>query len=370
MIIFNYDDGIVSLKTDLLCNVITIPPGYSNPVAQSEMAQGPQGAKDATKAGEADNVPDAKNKGVDPTNDKREIQKPTANIDAKSTAEILNAMGKTDGTLMSIVELMAMIIKMNREKKDMESKQMWSECQSLCANIQNQADNIRSNAWKNLAIGIVTSAVSVACGGFSLHAARTGLSKLNAAQKQAQSIVQKAEDGVAKSADKIANGANKVAEGANKTVENAKKVVEKGTEAVQKTVEKGVKETASAANKVADKTENVSKGVNEALKEAKREASEVVSNAIEEAKLGTQKWSAVGEIVGGISKAGQSLGEFMTARMEANNKEIDIQNEVIRTAIEALKKSIDDSRSIITNSQSQMNELLQSNRSSISKILG
>ncbi len=296
---FNFEDGIFELDSLLLCN-ISVPSataGAPATVQDPETDTTVNGADKTKKTEGGDTVPAA-----DDTKDKKDpgkttLQKPTKPVTPENTKDVLNAMGMANEAITSITELLQQIIKMNRERKDMEMKMLWSECQNVCNNITKQADNIRSDALKNMIVGIVCSAVTIGVSAMSMANSISGLKELGDAKTTLDT----------KLADKTADHAAAI----------------RDFQATNTTVE-----------------------------------------------MKGKYFSACADAINAFSKAGQSVNDYFSKLTEAENKEIDASNEMLRTAMEEIKKTVDDARNSITSCQSNFNELLQSNRQTMNKVLG
>ena len=288
---FNFEDGIFELDSLLLCN-ISVPSataGAPATVQDPETDSTVNGADKTKKADGGDTVPaadDTKNK-EDPN--KTTLQKPTKPITPKNTQDLFAQIGKVDTAVTSITELLMAIIKMNRDRKDMEVKMMWAECQNICNNIQSQAENMRADAKRALIMGICCSCVSIAAGGLSMFSAGRSLKQLNSISSELK----------AGTMDK------------------------------------------NAFDLAKDAVDNKSKW-----------------------------WNGFTEVVKGIGQLGGNVNEYLSKLTEAENKDIDAQTEVLRTAMEEIKKALDDARNAITSCQSNVNELFQSNRQTLNKVMG
>ena len=81
-------------------------------------------------------------------------------------------------------------------------------------------------------------------------------------------------------------------------------------------------------------------------------------------------WTGFIDIVKGIGQLGGNVNEYLSKMTEVENKDIDAQTEVLRTAMEEIKKALDDARNAITSCQSNVNEMFQSNRQTLNKVMG
>lgn len=294
---FNFEDGIFELDSLLLCNIGPVGGATSGtPTTPTEPSNvqdpnKPKGTENTKPAGKDDGVPDANNKPKEPkdpsTTTLKDPAKPTTPQNAR---DLLAGMESAEKTIISITELMMAIIKMNRDRKDMEVKMMWAECQNICSNIQTQADNMRKDALRNLIIGVCCSAISIGAGGLSMFAAGNALKGIN------------------KAADEFAKG------GAN-----------------------------AQAN------------LDIALKNIDNTA---------------KWWNGIADIAKGVGQMGGSFNDYFSKEKEAENKGLDALTEVFRTAMEEVKKNLDDARNSITSCQSNISELLQTNRQTLSKVMG
>ncbi|MBQ3678980.1 MAG: hypothetical protein II929_05665 [Succinivibrio sp.] len=301
MIRFNYSDGTVQFDSLLLCEIGPVgnnsqTPG-TIPVDEPVM---PKGSGDVKDPDQNQKVPPAGDNMDVPSDKETPLADPKKEITPQNTQSLLSQMDTAEKAIVSITELLQAIIKMNRERKDMEVKMLWSECQSICNNIQSQADNIRKDAVKNLIVGLCCSAVSVISGSITLSVSAKGLKDLSAA----------------------------------KTEMNKAMSVENVTE------------------------------------EAKRMALDKFNATRSIVDARGQYWNAVGEMAKAASQMGSNISDFFSKQMEAENKELDATNEVLRTAIEEIKKAMDDARNSITSCQSNISELLQTNRQTLNKVMG
>ena len=289
---FNFEDGILELDSLLLCNIN--PVGSGTPQVPTVPVEGDDNV-DPTKAKQPQggDVPKADPKEpADPG--KTQLSEPKKPITPKTTKETTDAMAAAqEKTVVTITELLQAIIKMNRDRKDMEVKMMWSECQNVVNNMHTQAENMRKDALKSLIIGICCSVVSVSAGAISVVGASRALKGIDNAVGQFNAST---------AADKV-----KVAQ-----------------------LDAGIK-AAENANKW---------------------------------------WGGVAQIAQGVGQLGTAIDNFTTKRMEAGNKDIDAQTEVLRTAMEEIKKCMDDARNAITSCQSNISELLQTNRQTLNKVMG
>lgn len=299
---FNFEDCIFELDSDLLCNIDALGgtgariPGQL-PVEDDVNAQG---IKDE-KVGASDELPPANGADKkDGKDDKTPLTPPSKDISKENAKIALYSLADAEKTVTSVVALLQAIIKMNRERKDMELKMLWSECQNICKNIEAQAKNIRADALKGLIVGICCSVISIGAGSISIRSSVKSLSGLKEAGNNLKTAL---------SAENITKDARKAA---YKTFDQAK---------------------------------------------AKIDAN-------------TQFWNAISDVSKGVGQLGNSLSEYFSKQMEADNKTIDATNEVLRTAMEEIKKSVDDARNSITSAQSNMNELLQTHRQTTNKVMG
>ncbi len=295
---FNLEDGVLDFDS-LLCNIV---PVGSNPQVPGDIPLGEgssvPGAGKVQSEGE-NKIPPAGDKEV-AGEKKTPLEEPRNNINSQNTKETLEQLDKVQTSVVSITELLQAIIKMNRDRKDMEMKMLWTECENVCNNIQSQADNIRKDAVKNLVVGLACSAVSVVCGTMSIVASSKGLKEMSAAKTELNNAL---------------------------SVENL--------------TEEGKKQAYKAF-------EAVKGGVDSRI----------------------QFWKAVGDVTNSVSQMGNSISDYFSKQMEADNKKLDAVNEVLRTAMEEIKKATDDARNSITSCQSNISELLQTNRQTLNKVMG
>ena len=294
---FNFEDGIFELDSLLLCNIGPVGGATSGtPTTPTETTnvqdpKKPKGTDKTNAAGNEDGVPDANNKPKDPKDpSKTTLKDPVKPTTPQNARDLLASMESAEKTIINITELMMAIIKMNRERKDMEVKMMWSECQNICNNIQTQADNMRKDALRNVIIGVCCSVISIGAGGLSMYSAGNALKDIN------------------KAAAEFAKG------GAN----------------AQGNLDIALKQIDNTA----------------------------------------KWWNGIAEIAKGVGQMGGSFNDYFSKEKEAENKGLDALTEVFRTAMEEVKKNLDDARNAITSCQSNISELLQSNRQTLNKVMG
>ncbi|WP_295365628.1 hypothetical protein [uncultured Succinivibrio sp.] len=294
---FNFEDGIFELDSLLLCNIGPVGGATSGtPTTPTETTnvqdpKKPKGTDKTNAAGNEDGVPDANNKPKDPKDpSKTTLKDPAKPTTPQNARDLLASMESAEKTIINITELMMAIIKMNRERKDMEVKMMWSECQNICNNIQTQADNMRKDALRNVIIGVCCSVISIGAGGLSMYSAGNALKDIN------------------KAAAEFAKG------GAN----------------AQGNLDIALKQIDNTA----------------------------------------KWWNGIAEIAKGVGQMGGSFNDYFSKEKEAENKGLDALTEVFRTAMEEVKKNLDDARNAITSCQSNISELLQSNRQTLNKVMG
>lgn len=296
---FNFEDRFFDPDSLLLCN---IGPVGNNPQVPGNIPVDDdstvRGAGKKEKTDGTDLVPPAEDKEA--VDKKIPLEEPKKEITAQNTEELIADMDKSKTAIIAISELLQEIIKMNRERKDMEIKMLWTECENVCNNIQTQADNIRTDAVKNLVVGLVTSTVSVVCGAMSIGSAASGLKELNAAESQLQQTIN---------------------------------------------------------------TENITV-------EEKGFAYQQFSNTRATVETRTQLWNGISQVCNALSQAGSAVSDYFSKQMEAQNKEIDATNEVLRTGMEEIKKAIDDARNSILSAQQNANELHQTHRQTMNKVMG
>ncbi len=286
---FNFDDGILELDSVLLCNISVPPMGTQYGTAPTGDSTIDQTAKNSgVSAG--DSIPDVGDAKDSKEPGKTTLKEPGTQITDKNAQDILSAMADAEKTVVSITELLQAIIKMNRERKDMEVKMMWAECQNIVNNIQTQADNIRSDALKSFIINLCVSGLSIGAGTMSTISASKSLSKINAA-------------------------ADAFNAGGEKAVQN-------------------------------------------------------LDIALKNVDQNSKFWGGLAEITKGVGQFANAFNEYFSKRTEAGNKELDAQTEVFRTVMEEVKKNLDDARSAITSCQSNISELLQTNRQTLNKVMG
>ena len=299
MTVLNFESILWDPNSLLLCSIGTVG---NNPQIPGNIPVDDPNVLGAEKSKQTEGnvqIPPAEDKeGV---GDKKiPLEEPKKDITDQNTKSLLSQMDSARNAILSITDLLQAIIKMNRERKDMEIKMLWSECENVCNNIQSQADNMRKDALKNLIVGLACSTVSIACGGLSIMSSVKGLKDLSAA---------KAELNQALSVENITDAAKGFA---YQEFSNVKTMVDNRT----------------------------------------------------------QFWNAISDVCKAASQGTSSLSEYYTKRMEAGNKELDATNEVLRTAMEEIKKCIDDARNSITSSQQNINEMLQTNRQTLNKVMG
>ncbi len=289
---FNFEDGILELDSLLLCNIN--PVGGGTPQVPTVPVEGDDNV-DPTKAKQpkGGEVPKAEPKEpADPG--KTQLSEPKKPITPKTTKDTIDAMAAAqEKTIVTITELLQAIIKMNRDRKDMEVKMMWAECQNVVNNMHTQAENMRKDALKSLIIGICCSALSGIGGAISIGGGIKGL--------------------------------------------------------------KGINNAVSAFN---------ASTAADAVKVAQLDAS------IKATEQAGKIWSGAAQIAQGVGQLGTAIDNYTTKKMEAGNKDIDAQTEVLRTAMEEIKKCMDDARNAITSCQSNISELLQTNRQTLNKVMG
>lgn len=184
MMVFDFEDRIFELDSALLCNLDGVSGNTNVQGGQTtnnvDDVNDPNKVKEPPKENEGDKVPPPKdNNKKDPP--ETTLKPPLADPTVPNTKTLFFAIDAAEKTVNNIVDLLQAIIKMNRERKDLEVKLMWSECQNICNNIQAQAEKMKADAVKSLVIGLVTAGVSVVCGMMQVRSAVKSVSAIHAA---------------------------------------------------------------------------------------------------------------------------------------------------------------------------------------------
>ncbi|MBE6422397.1 hypothetical protein [Succinivibrio dextrinosolvens] len=299
MMVFDFEERILELDSALLCNIDGI--GSGTPVHGGTTIDDDFDidddidVDDADGADDADEVPEAKKTEDKADPDKTTLAKPKTSPSAADHQALMAAMANADKTVGSIVELLQAIIKMNRERKDLEVKMMWTECQNICNNIQAQADKMKADAVKSLVIGLVTSSISVICGALSV---RSSIKSISAMQSATTKL-------------------NQASEGATRA---AKNLASKNFDAEKATVDarlqkwSGINEAVKGLSQMAGSVSDYMKANMEADNKKIDAANEVLRTAMEEIK------KALDDARNSITSAQSNINELLQTHRQTTNK--------------------------------------------------
>lgn len=296
MMVFDFEDRILELDSALLCNIDGI--GSGTPVHGGTTIDDDfdiDDDLDVDGADDADEVPDAKKTEDKADPDKTTLAKPKTSPSAADHQALMNAMANADKTVGSIVELLQAIIKMNRERKDLEVKMMWSECQNICNNIQAQADKMKADAVKSLVIGMVTAGISVICGALSVRSAVKSISAMTSATTK----LNEASEGATRAAKNLASKNFD----ADKTIIDAR---------LQKW--NGINEAVKGLSTMAGTVSDYMKANMEADNKKLDQANEILRTAMEEIK------KALDDARNSITSAQSNINELLQTHRQTTNK--------------------------------------------------
>ncbi|SKA59017.1 hypothetical protein SAMN02745213_00574 [Succinivibrio dextrinosolvens DSM 3072] len=310
MMVFDFEDRILELDSALLCNIDGVGSGtpvqqgggYNNEEdydlvdeAEFDKVLDADDDLDVDGADGADEVPDAKKteESADPS--KTTLDKPKNPPSVADHQALMTAMANADKTVGSIVELLQAIIKMNRERKDLEVKMMWTECQNICNNIQAQADKMKADAVKSLVIGLVTSSISVICGALSVRSAVKSV----AAMQSATTKLNQASEGATRAAKNLAS----------KNFDADKSVIDARLQKWS-----GINEAVKGLSSMAGSVSDYMKANMEADNKKIDAANEVLRTAMEEIK------KALDDARNSITSAQSNINELLQTHRQTTNK--------------------------------------------------
>ncbi len=131
--------------------------------------------------------------------------------------------------------------------------------------------------------------------------------------------------------------------------------------------------SAHGANKAIESAkqtvENVSNDVTKVAADIK-EAKDALEVALEQGKEIRGKAEAITSLTQAAGQIATAISDYRKASTEADSKILDADMEILRAEMDTLRKIIDDARQTVQQTMSSMNEMLQTKRQTMQRIMG